>query len=268
MTAESFDVVIVGAGPAGLAAAIRLGQLAAEHRKPLRVAVLEKGVEVGAHIVSGAILDPRALDGLLPGWRERGAPAAAPVREEQLLFLSARRAWRWPNVLLPPELHNRGNYVVSLGALCRWLAAEAEALGVDVLPGFAATRLLDGGGGDVAGVATGAFGLGRDGGRTSQYQPGMELPARVTLLAEGCHGSLTREAVACYRLGRDAEPQTYGLGMKEVWRLPPQRRRPGAVVHTVGWPLRGRDFGGGFFYQGGDGLAHVGFVVGLDYDNP
>ena len=236
MTAESFDVVIVGAGPgpAGLAAAIRLGQLAAERRKPLRVAVLEKGAEVGAHIVSGAILDPRALDGLLPGWRGRGAPAVAPVREERFFFLSARRAWRWPNALLPPELYNRGNYVVSLGALCRWLAAEAEALGVDVLPGFAATRLLDGSGGVVAGVATGAFGLGRDGGHTSRYQPGMELPARVTLLAEGRHGSLTREAVARYRLDRDAEPQIYGLGMKEVWRLPAQRRRPGAVVHTSG----------------------------------
>ncbi len=256
-----YDVVIVGAGPSGLAAAIRLKQLAAE----LSVCVLEKGSEVGAHILSGAVLEPRALDELLPDWKARGAPLDTPAREDRFLYLSAARAWRLPT---PPQMHNRGNYIISLGRLCRWLAQQAEALGVEIYPGFAAAEVLYGEDGRVTGVATGDLGIGRDGKRTDRYQPGMELRARQTLFAEGCHGSLTRELFERFRLRQGADPQTYGIGIKELWEVEPAKSQPGLVIHTIGWPLDSATYGGSFLYQLSNNQVAVGFVIGLDYRNP
>ena len=260
-----FDVVIVGAGPAGLAAAIRLRQLAIRDGRDLSVAVLEKGAAVGAHILSGAILDPRALDELLPDWAERGAPLTVPVVDERLLFLSARRAFAWPHLLLPPELKHRGCFVVRLGELCVWLAKQAEALGVDILPGFAATELLAAPDGAVTGVATGDFGIGRDGAPGPAFQRGAELPARLTILAEGARGSLAGQAIRLFGLAT-GDPQTWGLGVKELWRV--TGAVPGRVTHTAGWPLGNAAYGGGFFYELGPDLAAVGMVVDLDYANP
>ena len=264
----SFDAVIVGAGPAGLAAAVRLGQLAAHDGKELRVAVVEKGAAVGAHIVSGAILDPRALTELIPDWQKRGAPVRTAVREERFLFLSAQRSWRWPHALLPRELRSAGCYVVRLGDLCAWLAEQAESLGVEILPGFAATELLLDETGGVAGVETGDGGLMRDGSKGPAFQPGLEVRAPVTLLGEGCRGSLAGEAIDQFGLDAGRDPQTYGLGLKEVWRVPPGRSRAGRVMHTAGWPLAGNAYGGGFLYELGDDKAAAGLVVGLDYRNP
>jgi electron-transferring-flavoprotein dehydrogenase len=257
-----YDVVIVGAGPSGLAAAIRLKQLAAE----LSVCVLEKGSEVGAHILSGAVLEPRALDELLPDWKARGAPLDTPAREDRFLYLSAARAWRVPT---PPQMHNDGNYIISLGSLCRWLGQQAEALGVEIYPGFAAAEVLYGDdGGRVGGVATGDLGIGRDGTRTDRYQPGMELRARQTLFAEGCRGSLTQELFERFRLREGADPQTYGIGIKELWEVEPAKSQPGLVIHTIGWPLDSATYGGSFLYHLSNNQVAVGFVIGLDYRNP
>ena len=265
--AMEFDVVIVGAGPAGLAAAIRLRQLAGDTGRDISVCVVEKGPEVGAHTLSGAILDPRGLDELIPDWRTLGAPVQTEVREERLLFLGARRSFAWPHALLPPAMRNDGNYIISLGNLCRWLAERAEELGAAIFPGFAATELLMDGD-RVAGVATGDMGLAADGARGPAWQPGVELRATFTLLAEGCRGSLGKEAIRRFDLDRDSAHQTYGLGLKELWEVAPERHRPGLVLHSAGWPLPADTYGGSFLYHLEDRQVAVGFVVGLDYPNP
>jgi electron-transferring-flavoprotein dehydrogenase len=260
-----YDVVIVGAGPAGLSAAIRLKQLAAAAEIELGVCVIEKGSEVGAHILSGAVFEPRALNELFPDWRERGAPLNTPASDDRFLFLTERHALRLPT---PPQMHNRGNYIISLGNLCRWLATQAEELGVEIYPGFAAAEVLYDDDGRVCGVATGDMGIGKDGQPTAAYTPGVELRGRETLFAEGARGSLTKTLVERFRLRAHADPQTYALGIKELWEVAPDRRHRGQVVHTVGWPLNNRTYGGSFLYHLEDGQVSVGFVIGLDYDNP
>ena len=260
-----YDVVVVGAGPSGLAAAIRLKQLATAAGGEIGVCVVEKGSEVGAHILSGAVFEPRALAELLPDWRERGAPLETPVSEDRFLFLTQTRAIRLPT---PPQMRNHGNYIVSLGNVCRWLAREAEALGVEIYPGFAAAEVLYDDTGRVAGVATGDMGIGKNGERTERYQPGVELGARETLLAEGCRGSLSKRLIERFRLRDGRDPQTYAIGIKELWEAAPGRHQPGLVVHTVGWPLDGMTYGGSFLYHLDGGQIAVGFVIGLDYRNP
>ncbi len=260
-----YDVVIVGAGPSGLAAAIRLKQLAAASGNEVSVCIIEKGSEVGAHILSGAVFEPRALDELLPDWRARGAPLHVAAQEDQFVFLTKRRSLRLPT---PPQMHNRGNYIISLANLCRWLAKEAEALGVEIYPGFAGAEVLYDGEGRVRGVATGAQGIGKDGNPTGNFQPGVELVAKETLFAEGCRGSLTKTLERRFDLRRDSGPQTYGIGLKELWEVAPAQHRPGLVVHTVGWPLGTATYGGSFLYHLEDRQVAVGFVIGLDYANP
>jgi electron-transferring-flavoprotein dehydrogenase len=270
MTRESmeFDVVVVGAGPAGLAAACRLGQLARDAARELAVGVVEKGASVGAHIVSGAVLEPRALTELIPDWRERGAPVTTAVGAERLLWLtSATGSLRVPQFLVPESLHNHGNYVVSLGDLCGWLGAEAEALGCHVLPGFAAAEVLYDGD-RVAGVVTGDMGVARDGGRKSNFQAGYELRARYTIFAEGCRGHLGKRLEARYDLRAGADPQHFGLGFKEIWQVDREQHAAGEILHTLGWPLDGATDGGGFLYHAAEGRVYLGFVVGLGYDNP
>jgi electron-transferring-flavoprotein dehydrogenase len=263
-----FDVVVVGAGPAGLAAAIRLKQLAAEKKSEIGVCVIEKGSEIGAHILSGAVMDPRALSELLPDWKERGAPLNTPVVEDRFLFLGESGALKVPNVLLPGCFRNHGNYVVSLGNVCRWLGQQAEASGVEIYPGFAAAEVLYDERGRVRGVATGEVGVGRDGKPTDQYQPGIELAGKYTFFAEGCRGHLGRQLMEKFRLGADRDPQAYGLGLKELWEIDAAKHRPGLVIHSAGWPLDAGTYGGSFLYHMEDRLVSVGFVVGLGYSNP
>jgi electron-transferring-flavoprotein dehydrogenase len=260
-----YDVVVVGAGPSGLAAAIRLKQLAAAAGSELGVCIVEKGSEVGAHILSGAVFEPRALNELIPDWRERGAPLNTPAIDDRFLYLTKNRALRLPT---PPPMHNHGNYIVSLGNLCRWLAQQAEELGVEIYPGFAAAEVLYDVNGRVRGVATGDMGIGKDGKPTERYTPGVELIARETLFAEGCRGSLTKTLIRRFYLRDGHDPQTYGLGLKELWEVAPERHQPGLVVHTVGWPLDGSTYGGSFLYHLEDRQVAVGFVIGLDYHNP
>ena len=260
-----FDVVIVGAGPAGLAAAIRLAQLAEEAGQEISVCVLEKGSEVGAHILSGAVMEPRALNELIPDWEERGAPLLTPVRQDRFLYLTEKRAFRLPT---PPQMANHGNYIISLGNVCRWLAGEAEAMGVAIFPGFAAAEVLFHDEGSVKGVATGDMGIGRDGRPKDTFEPGIELHARQVLFAEGCRGHLSRQLMDCFGLREGVQPQTYGIGIKELWEIDPERHAPGTVIHTAGWPMDGSTYGGSFLYHLEDNQVAVGFVVGLDYENP
>jgi electron-transferring-flavoprotein dehydrogenase len=260
-----YDVVIVGAGPSGLCAAIRLKQLCLEHHLNLSVCVLEKGATVGAHILSGAVIEPRALAELFPDWKEREAPLATPANKDCFLWLSANRAIRLPT---PPQMRNYGNYIVRLGEVCRWLAQQAETLGVEIYPGFPAATILWNEDGSVGGIATGDIGIGRDGNATSRYQPGMALHGRQTIFAEGCRGSLTKILLERFRLNHGIDPQTYGIGIKELWEVSPSCHAPGLVMHTIGWPLDARTYGGSFLYHLDPNLISVGFVVGLDYRNP
>ncbi len=263
--AMEFDVVIVGAGPSGLAAAIRLAQLAQEHDREVSICVVEKGAEVGAHILSGACFEPRALDELIPDWKEKGAPLNVEATDDQFLYLTESAAYRLPT---PPQMRNHGNYIISLGNLCRWLAEQAEGLGVEVYPGFAAAEVLYDENGAVKGVATGDMGVGRDGEPGPNHQPGMELLGSLTLFAEGCRGSLTKTLFERFDLRRDAQPQTYGLGIKELWEIDPANHQPGQVLHTIGWPLDQRTYGGSWLYHFEKNQVSIGFVVGLDYTNP
>jgi electron-transferring-flavoprotein dehydrogenase len=260
-----FDVVIVGAGPAGLAAAIRLKQV----NPDLSVVVLEKGAEVGAHILSGAVVDPVGIDRLLPGWREEAEhPFKTPVTDDQFLILGPAGSLRLPNALMPPLMSNHGNFIVSLGNVCRWLATKAEALGVEIYPGFAAAEVLYDDKGAVRGVATGDMGIGRDGEPGSGFTRGMELLGKYTLIGEGVRGSLAKQLIAKYDLAKDCEPAKFGIGMKELWQVAPDRHKPGLVQHSFGWPLGMSTGGGSFLYHLEDNLVAVGFVVHLNYKNP
>ena len=263
-----FDVLIVGGGPAGLAAAIRLKQLAESKGGEVSVCVLEKGSEIGAHILSGAVLDPRALSELLPDWKERDAPVSTEVTEDRFLFLTEGGARRVPNWMLPPAMKNHGNYVISLGNLVRWLGTQAEAAGVEIYPGFAAAEILFNEDGSVKGVATGDLGIGKDGKPTESFQRGMELHAKYTLFAEGSRGHLGRRLMAHFHLERDRDPQSYGIGVKELWEIDPAQFKSGLVIHTAGWPLQPDTYGGSFLYHFEDNKVAVGYVVGLNYSNP
>jgi len=262
--AMEFDVVVVGAGPAGLAAAIRLKQIAPD----ATVVVVEKGSEVGAHILSGAVIDPIGLDRLLPDWRSQDSPLKTQVSADRFYWLSQSRALRLPNLMLPPLMSNHGNYVVSLGDVCRWLAAKAEALGVEIYPGFAATEVLFDPHDAVAGIATGDMGLAKDGHRKASFTRGMELRAKYTLFAEGARGSLSKSLIKRFALDADREPQKFGIGLKELWEVAPERHRTGLVQHSFGWPLDNATGGGSFLYHFGERLVSVGFVVHLNYENP
>jgi electron-transferring-flavoprotein dehydrogenase len=263
-----FDVVVVGAGPAGLSAAIRLKQLAAEAGSELSVVVLEKGSEVGAHILSGAVIDPVGLNRLMPDWKQKGAPVETEVREDCFYYLGPAGVLRIPNFIMPPLMSNHGNYIVSLGNVCRWLGEQATELGVEIYPGFAAAEVLYDDKGAVTGVATGDMGIGKGGEPTDRFTRGMELRGKYTVLAEGARGSLTKQLVARYKLAEGRDPQKYGIGLKELWEVRPQMHRPGLVQHTLGWPLDNRTGGGSFLYHYGQNLVSVGFVVHLNYVDP
>lgn len=259
-----FDVVIIGAGPAGLSAAIRLAQLSQQHNHPLNICVLEKGAEVGAQILSGAVLEPRALNELIPDWQSKNAPITTAASQDQFLFLTEKNSYRLPT---PKQMHNKGNYIISLGRFCRWLAEQAEMLGVNIFPGFAATEIIykDG---QVCGVITGDQGIDKYGQKTNLYQPGIELHAKQTFFAEGCRGSLSQTLFDRFQLRNQSDPQTYGLGIKELWEIPAELHQPGLVTHSIGWPLDNSTYGGSFVYHFENNLVEIGFVVGLDYQNP
>lgn len=260
-----YDVVIVGAGPSGLSAAIRLKQLAEAQGQELSVCLVEKGSEVGAHILSGAVIEPRALNELIPDWKEKGAPLNTPVTADRFVFLRENSAITLPT---PPQMHNEGNYIISLGNFCRWLGEQAEALGVEIYPGFAAAEVLYHEDGSVKGIATGDMGVGRDGEPTENYAEGMELHAKQTIFSEGCRGSLTKELQERFKLRDGVDPQTYGIGIKELWEVDPAKHELGLTMHTIGWPLASDTYGGSFLYHLEDNQVAVGFVVGLDYSNP
>jgi len=259
-----FDVVVVGAGPAGLAAAIKLKQISPD----INVVVVEKGSEVGAHILSGAVIDPIGLNRLLPGWEGEDSPVKTPVTDDRFYYLSASGGLRLPNFLMPPLMSNHGNYIVSLGSVCRWLAAKAEALGVEIYPGFAAAEVLYDGNGAVAGVATGDMGIGKSGSPKDSFTRGMELRAKYTLFAEGARGNLGKQLIAKFGLANGRDPQKFGIGLKELWQVAPDKHKKGLVQHSFGWPLDGSTGGGSFLYHFDDNLVSVGFVVHLNYQNP
>lgn len=260
-----YDVVIVGAGPSGLAASIRLKQLAAKEQRDISVCIVDKGSEVGSHILSGAVIDPRSLSELIENWQEKGAPLTCAVKEDRLLFLTEKKAYR---LLTPSSFNNHGNYIISLGLFCRWLAQQAEEMGVEIYPGFAAVEVLYHPDGSVRGIATGDMGLNKDGQPGSNYQQGMALLAKQTIFAEGCRGSLTKTLIRQFQLDKDCQNQTYGIGIKELWSVAPEKSKPGTVIHSIGWPLDRKTYGGSFLYHLNDNKVAVGFVVGLDYQNP
>jgi electron-transferring-flavoprotein dehydrogenase len=263
-----YDVVIVGAGPSGLSAAIRLKQLAAEQNHEISVCVIEKGSEIGAHILSGAVIDPIALNELIPDWKAKGAPLNTPVTDDRFMILTEANHIPIPNFMLPPLMNNHGNYIVSLGNVCRWLAAQAEELGVEIFPGFAAAEVLYGDKGEVVGVATGDMGIGRNGEKKSGYTPGVELRGKYTLIGEGVRGSLAKELQKKFNLRDGVSPQKFGIGIKELWQIDPAKHKPGLVVHTQGWPLDSATGGGSFMYHLEDNQVAVGFVIHLSYENP
>jgi electron-transferring-flavoprotein dehydrogenase len=263
-----YDVVIVGAGPAGLSAAIRLKQLAASNGSELSVVILEKGSEVGAHILSGAVIDPIALNELIPDWKSKGAPLTAQVTDDKFYVLTETTHYEIPHALLPPLMSNKGNYAISLGNLCRWMATQAESLGVEIFPGFAATEVLYDQTGRVKGVATGDMGVGRDGEHKASYQPGMELHGKYVLFGEGARGSLSKGLMQKFNLRDGVDPQKFGIGIKELWQIDPAKHKQGLVLHTQGWPLDNATVGGSFMYHLEDGLVSIGFVVPLSYQNP
>jgi electron-transferring-flavoprotein dehydrogenase len=260
-----YDVVIVGAGPSGLSTAIRLRQIAEESGNELSVCVIEKGSEVGAHILSGAVLEPRALDELFPDWKERGAPLHTPVAQDKFMFLTRTSGFRMPT---PPQMNNHGNYIISLGNLCRWLAEQAEAMGVEIYPGFAAAEVLYAEDGSVRGIATGDMGIGKDGEPTANHAPGIELHAKQTVFSEGCRGSLTKTLFERFNLRDGTDPQTFGIGIKELWEVDPSVHQEGMVMHTIGWPVDSSTYGGSFLYHLENNQISVGYVIGLDYQNP
>ena len=262
------DVLVIGGGPAGLATAIKLMQLARRESVELTVCLLEKGSEIGAHILSGAVIDPKALDELFGGWRQMDSPIVTPVASEKFMFLTEHNAITLPSFLLPKVTQNHGNYIASLGNVCRWLAEKAEGMGVQVFPGFSASDIVFHEDGRVKGVVAGEMGIDRSGKRKESFEPGVELHAKYTVLAEGCRGSLSEKIIEHYGLNAKSDPQTYGLGLKELWRVPDEVHQAGLVLHTAGWPLGRRTYGGSFLYHLEDNQVAVGFVVGLDYDNP
>lgn len=260
-----YDVVIVGGGPSGLSAAIRFKQLCEQNNKDLSICVLEKGSEIGAHILSGAVLEPRALNELIPDWKEKNAPLHTSAKSDKFVFLTDKKAFKLPT---PPQMKNHGNYIISLGNFCRWLAEQAEMMGVEIFPGFSAAELLYDDQGQVEGVITGDFGLDKEGNQTDNYQPGVVLKGKYTLLAEGCRGSLTKKLFEKFNLRENCDPQTYGIGIKELWEVPEEQHNQGQIIHTVGWPLDKATYGGSFIYHIENNQVAIGYVIGLDYKNP